>query len=102
MLRSTYGSLLLNGPFAIIIAHHGEMVAHTDRIRLRPMVAGIKGDMVYASSEESAIRLVSKELDRVWIPTGGHPVIAQLKEDEEHDVVKGGKELLGTTVMEAN
>jgi glutamate synthase domain-containing protein 1 len=102
MLRSTYGSLLLNGPFAIIVAHHGEMVAHTDRIRLRPMVAGIKGDMVYASSEESAMRLVSKELDRVWIPTGGHPVIARLKEDEEHDVVMGGKELLGTTIMEAN
>jgi glutamate synthase domain-containing protein 1 len=101
-LPSTYGSLLLNGPFAIIVAHHGEMVAHTDRIRLRPMVAGIKGDMVYASSEESAMRLVSKELDRVWIPTGGHPVIARLKEDEEHDVVMGGKELLGTTIMEAN
>ena len=66
-LRSVYGSLLLNGPFAIIVAHHGEMVAHTDRIRLRPMVAGINGDIVYTSSEESAIRLVSPELDRVWI-----------------------------------
>ncbi|MFA5308453.1 MAG: hypothetical protein WC370_03075 [Dehalococcoidales bacterium] len=78
-LRLTYGSLLLNGPFAIIIAHSGEMIGLTDRIRLRPMVVGEKGDMVYLSSEESAIRLVSPELDNVWSPVGGEPVIARLK-----------------------
>lgn len=89
-LRRMYGSLLLNGPFAIIVAHHGEMVAHTDRIRLRPMVAGIRGDVVYASSEESAIRLISPELDRVWIPVGGHPVSARLK-GRGQDVVTGGR-----------
>jgi glutamate synthase domain-containing protein 1 len=100
VLRSTYGPLLLNGPFAVIIAHHGEMVAHTDRIRLRPMVAGIKGDMVYASSEESAIRLVSKDLEKVWIPVGGHPVIARLKELAKDDVVEGGRELLKAEGME--
>ena len=99
-IRNTYGSLLLNGPFAIIVAHHGEMIAHTDRIRLRPMVAGIRGDTVYASSEESAIRLVCPELDKVWIPTGGHPVIARLKGTEGHDVVEGGREIPGTVVME--
>ncbi|UCF29961.1 MAG: glutamine amidotransferase family protein [bacterium] len=92
-LRNTYGPLLLNGPFAIIVAHHGEMVAHTDRIRLRPMVAGIRGDMVYASSEESAIRLVSPQLDRVWIPVGGHPIIARIKDTPGQEVVKGGREL---------
>ena len=100
VLRSTYGPLLLNGPFAVIIAHHGEMVAHTDRIRLRPMVAGIKGDMVYASSEESAIRLVSKDLEKVWIPVGGHPVIARLKDLAKDDVVEGGRELLKAEGME--
>jgi glutamate synthase domain-containing protein 1 len=92
-IRGTYGPLLLNGPFAIIVAHHGEMVAHTDRIRLRPMVAGIKGDMVYASSEESSIRLVSPELDKVWIPVGGHPVIARTKDLAGQEIVKGGKVL---------
>ncbi len=90
-LRSVYGPLLLNGPFAIIVAHHGEMVAHTDRIRLRPMVAGISGDIVYTSSEESAIRLVAPELEKVWIPVGGHPVIARLKGAKGHDTVEGGK-----------
>ena len=33
-LRQTYGSLLMNGPFSIIIAHHGEMIGLTDRIKL--------------------------------------------------------------------
>jgi glutamate synthase domain-containing protein 1 len=77
-LRQTYGSLLLNGPFAIIIAHSGEMIGLTDRIRLRPLTVGEKGDMVYLSSEESAIRLISPELDNAWSPAGGEPVITRL------------------------
>jgi glutamate synthase domain-containing protein 1 len=78
-LRQVYGSLLLNGPFAVIIAHNGEMIGLTDRIRLRPLTVGEKGDMLYLSSEESAIRLVCHDLDRAWIPTGGEPVIGRLK-----------------------
>ncbi len=46
-LRQVYGSLLLNGPFAVIIAHTGEMIGLTDRIRLRPLTVGEKGDMLY-------------------------------------------------------
>ena len=34
-LRQTYGSLLMNGPFTIIVAHEGEMIGLTDRIKLR-------------------------------------------------------------------
>jgi len=79
-VRQVYGSLLLNGPFAVIIAHGGEMIGLTDRIRLRPLTVGEKGDMLYLSSEESAIRLVAPELDNVWSPDGGQPVIARLKE----------------------
>lgn len=78
-LRQVYGSLLLNGPFAVIIAHHGEMIGLTDRIRLRPLVVGEKDDMLYLSSEESAIRLVCPELDKSWIPVGGEPVVGRLK-----------------------
>jgi glutamate synthase domain-containing protein 1 len=77
-LRQVYGSLLLNGPFTVIIAHHGEMVGLTDRIRLRPLTVGEKGSMLYLSSEESAIRLISPELDSVWTPAGGEPVIGRL------------------------
>jgi glutamate synthase domain-containing protein 1 len=79
-LRQVYGSLLLNGPFAVIIAHQGEMIGLTDRIRLRPLTVGEKGDMLYLSSEESAIRLISPDLDKAWIPMGGEPVIGRLKD----------------------
>ena len=78
-LRQVYGSLLLNGPFAVVIAHHGEMIGLTDRIRLRPLTVGEKGDVLYLSSEESAIRLICPDLDRAWIPMGGEPVVGRLK-----------------------
>jgi glutamate synthase domain-containing protein 1 len=78
-LRQVYGSLLLNGPFTVIIAHHGEMIGLTDRIRLRPLTVGTKGSMLYLASEESAIRLVCPDLERAWIPMGGEPVIGSLE-----------------------
>jgi len=78
-LRQIYASIMLNGPFTIIIAHHGEMIGLTDRIRLRPLVAGEKDSMLFISSEESAIRLICPELDRTWIPMGGEPVVGKVK-----------------------
>jgi glutamate synthase domain-containing protein 1 len=78
-LRQVYGSLLLNGPFTVIIAHQGEMIGLTDRIRLRPLTAGIKNRRLYLSSEESAIRLVCPDLDEAWIPMGGEPIIGSLE-----------------------
>jgi glutamate synthase domain-containing protein 1 len=90
-LRQVYGSLLLNGPFAVIIAHHGEMIGFTDRIRLRPLTVGEKGDMFYLSSEESAIRLICPDLDRAWIPMGGEPVIGRLKTGARPQSVTAGE-----------
>jgi glutamate synthase domain-containing protein 1 len=78
-LRQCYSSLLMNGPFTIIAAHNGEMIGLTDRIKLRPLTAGIKGSMLYLSSEEAAIHLVSPHIDNVWSPRGGEPVIGRLK-----------------------
>jgi glutamate synthase domain-containing protein 1 len=78
-LRQTYASLLMNGPFTIVVAHEGEMIGLTDRIKLRPLTAATKDDFLFLSSEESAIRLVSPTLDRVWSPRGGEPVIGRLK-----------------------
>jgi glutamate synthase domain-containing protein 1 len=77
-LRQVYASLLMNGPFTIIIAHQGEMIGLTDRIRLRPLTAATKGDRLFLSSEEASIRLVSPELDSVWTPIGGEPVVGRL------------------------
>jgi len=79
-LRQVYSSLLLNGPFTVIIAHHNEMIGLTDRIRLRPLTVGVKGDMLYLASEESAIRLICPDLDRTWIPIGGEPIVGRLGE----------------------
>ena len=89
-LRQVYGSLLLNGPFTVIIAHHGEMIGLTDRIRLRPLTVGSKGDVLYLSSEESAIRLVCPDLDSAWIPMGGEPIISRLKEKQQPEATAGG------------
>jgi glutamate synthase domain-containing protein 1 len=84
-LRQAYASLLLNGPFTVIIAHQGEMIGLTDRIRLRPLTVGVKGDMLYLSSEESAIRLVCPDLERAWIPMGGEPIVGRLKTAPEFE-----------------
>ena len=89
-LRQVYGSLLLNGPFTVIIAHHGEMIGLTDRIRLRPLTVGTKGDLLYLSSEESAIRLICPDLDRAWIPMGGQPIVGRLGEPLKQKVAAGG------------
>ncbi|MCX7912513.1 MAG: glutamine amidotransferase family protein [Dehalococcoidales bacterium] len=77
-LRQVYGSLLLNGPFAVIIARSGEMIGLTDRIRLRPLTVGLKGSMLFLSSEEAAIRLVCPDVDVTWLPMGGEPIIGRL------------------------
>ncbi len=92
-LRQVYGSLLLNGPFAVIIAHHGEMIGLTDRVRLRPLTVGEKGDMLYLSSEESSIRLICPELDRAWTPMGGEPVVGRLKISPRPQPVVAGEKI---------
>ena len=91
-LRQVYGSLLLNGPFTIIIAHQGEMIGLTDRIRLRPLTVGVKGDRLYLSSEESAIRLICPDLDRAWIPMGGEPIVGRLGQRPEPQRVAVARE----------
>ena len=77
-LRQVYAGLLVNGPFTIIVARQGEMIGLTDRIRLRPLTAATRGDRLYLSSEEAPIRLIDRDLDRVWTPVGGEPVIGRL------------------------
>lgn len=77
-LRQVYGPLLINGPFTVIIARHGEMIGLGDRIRLRPLTAAVSGDRLYLASEEAPIRLVCPQQERVWTPLGGEPVVGKL------------------------
>jgi len=82
ILRQVYSSLLINGPFTVIIANQSEMIGLGDRIRLRPLVAGMKGNMLYLSSEEAPMRLVCPDLDLTWIPKGGEPIVGRLETKE--------------------
>ncbi|MDI6777422.1 MAG: glutamine amidotransferase family protein [Syntrophales bacterium] len=77
-IRMVYGSALLNGPFAILFAYNGGLVGLNDRIKLRPLIAAEKGDTVYMASEESAIREICPDPERVWAPKAGEPVITEL------------------------
>ena len=77
-LRQTYGSLLLNGPFTVIIARNGEMIGLGDRIRLRPLAAAVSGTILYVSSELSAIHLVEPDIEHSWSPVGGEAVIGRV------------------------
>jgi len=78
-IRLTYGSALMNGPFAIVVATAEGIVGFTDRIKLRPLIAAESGDRLYISSEEAAIRRMEPTLDRVWMPKAGEPVIGRVR-----------------------
>lgn len=79
-LRNNYGSLLVTGPFSILLGFEGGLMALNDRLKLRSMVAAEKDDMVYFASEECAIRMMEPNPDRIWAPSGGEPVIVRLEE----------------------
>jgi glutamate synthase domain-containing protein 1 len=78
-LRVMFAGQLITGPFSILVGFHGGLMALNDRLKLRSMVIGEKGELVYMASEEAAIRRVEPELDRVWAPRGGEPVIVRLR-----------------------
>ena len=77
-IRQTYGSGLLNGPFAILFASNEGLIGLNDRVKLRPLVCAEKDDFVYMASEEAAIREICPQPDRIWSPRGGEPVIVRL------------------------
>ena len=78
-LRMIYGSATLNGPFAILVTDSNTLMGLNDRIKLRPLIVAEKGDRVFMSSEESSIRDVCRELDLVYAPKAGEPVIVELE-----------------------
>lgn len=78
-LRIIYGSALVNGPFAVIVANSEYMVGLNDRVKLRPLVAASYNDFLYIASEEAAIKTVCPNPDRVWMPKAGEPTIGRLK-----------------------
>ena len=79
-LRTMFPSLLITGPFSIVLGFTGGLMALNDRLKLRSMVVGEKGDLVYIASEEAAIRTMEPNVENIWAPSGGEPVIVQVKE----------------------
>lgn len=78
-LRTVFPSLLVTGPFSIVLGFDGGLMALNDRLKLRSMVVGEKEDRVYIASEEAAIRTMEPAVENVWAPAGGEPVIVQVK-----------------------
>ena len=81
-LRNTFSSLLITGPFSIMVGFENGLMALNDRLKLRSMVVGEKDDMVYIASEECAIRVIEPNPDKIWAPRGGEPVIVTLDKKE--------------------
>lgn len=79
-LRTVFSSLLITGPFSIILGFSGGLMALNDRLKLRSMVVGEKDDLVFLSSEESAICAMEPAAGHIWAPSGGEPVIVRVKE----------------------
>ncbi len=79
-LRNVFSSQLITGPFSILVGFEGGLMALNDRLKLRSMVVGEKGNTTYFASEEAAIRVIQPDLDKIWAPKGGEPVIVKLLE----------------------
>ena len=79
-LRTVFPSLLITGPFSIILGFDGGLMALNDRLKLRSMVVGEKDDKVFIASEEAAIRAMEPDAENIWAPAGGEPVIINVKD----------------------
>lgn len=79
-LRTLFSSLLVTGPFSVILGYTGGLMALNDRLKLRSMVVGEKNNLVYIASEESSIRAMEPDAENIWAPSGGEPVIIEIKE----------------------
>ncbi|MFX1375223.1 MAG: glutamine amidotransferase family protein [Promethearchaeota archaeon] len=87
-IRATYRSVMLNGPFSIVVGYSDPiptMIGLSDRKKLRPLVVGISEDenTIYMSSEEASFRRLmlsnsNFKLKEIWHPKSGTAVIAKL------------------------
>ncbi len=87
-LRMIYSAAALNGPFAFLMGYSEGLIGLNDRIKLRPLVIGTRENTTYMSSEEASIREISPELDMLWAPRAGKPIIAKLNHKPVEMAVK--------------
>ena len=84
-LRMVFPSLLVTGPFSIVLGFSGGIMALNDRLKLRSMVVGEKDDKVYIASEEAAIRAMEPDAENIWAPAGGEAVIVRVNNADSPD-----------------
>ncbi len=101
-VRIVYGGALLNGPFSVLVGHSGGMIGLNDRIKLRPMVAARKDDMLFVASEEAAVREICAAPDRLWHAEGGVPIVGELKEGISAGSATPAKDALSVKVTEVS
>ena len=101
-IRSSYGQAMINGPFSICVGNNEPvttLIGLTDRKKLRPLIAATSqdGNTVYMASEECAIRILKDDINEIWAPRSGNPIIVKAgkgliwKGTEEH---LGNKEVV--------
>lgn len=102
LLRRMFPSLLITGPFSIILGYTGGIMALNDRLKLRSMVCAEKGSRAYVASEESAIRVIEPSPDRVWSPRAASRRLRAVRAGgkrmniwihPEYEVVRNGRPL---------
>ena len=81
-LRTVFSSLLITGPFSIVLGFEGGLMALNDRLKLRSMVVGEYEDKVFIASEEAAIRAMEPNAKNVYAPKGGEPVVVKVREGQ--------------------
>ena len=84
-LRSIYSGALVNGPFSVILGSNKGLLAINDRLKLRSLTAATKGNRAYFASEESAIRIICPDPEKVWSVSGAEPVYVPLEIDEKEE-----------------
>ena len=82
LIRETYRPAMINGPFSICVGMNEPtpaLLGLTDRKKLRPLIAATSrgGRSVFLSSEECAVRIIGEEVEQVWAPLAGNPVIVE-------------------------
>jgi glutamate synthase domain-containing protein 1 len=83
--RRRTAQALLNGPFSVLVGHAGGIIGFNDRIKLRPMVAARRDDMLYIASEEASIREVCRRPEQLWHAQGGVPIIGEVRSPTAQD-----------------
>ncbi len=80
-LRKEFPSLLITGPFSILVGFTGGIMALNDRLKLRSLVYAEKGDKVFFASEECAIRKMEINAENLRSLGGGEPVVVRLNDN---------------------